>query len=199
MKKIIPLLIITAITSGCASQRDVSREEWLSMTTRTFPSTTVETVLKIGDQVLQFSDHSDVIVSHAENKIFGLRRFMIYAVLSATMGRYEFDLQATQKGQDVETKLEITRSFAAVFGPEMKDPWRWREAHDLFYGRMEALLYGKNWQTCSEAEDKSETGWFLEPLCLLADDKIPASGVQLSDYAKGELQGQIEFEKQQAP
>lgn len=196
--KIILFLISAIALTGCA-QRQVSREEWLSMTTRTFPNTTIETVLKTGDKVLQLSDQSDVTVAHGDNKIVGFRRFMIYAVLSATVGRYEFDLQATQKGHDVETKLEITRSFAAAFGPEMKDPWRWREAHDLFYGRIEALLYGKHWQTCSEAEDKSETSWFLEPLCLLADDKIPASGVQLSDYAKSELQGQIEFEKQQAP
>ena len=167
------------------------------MTTRTFTGTTVETVLKTGDKVLQLADPSDVTVSHRDQGIVGYRRFMIYAVLSATMGRYEFDLQATQKGQDVETKLEITRSFSAVFGPEMKDPWKWREAHDLFYNRMEALLYGKQWLTCSEAEDKADSGWFLEPLCLLADDKIPASGVKLSDYAKAELQGQLEFEKQQ--
>lgn len=195
MKNIIILVCLLAL-AGC-SQRQVSREEWLSMTSHTFPGTIVETVLKTGDQVLHLSDQSDVTVSHSENKIMAYRKFMIYAVLSATMGRYEFDLQATQKGQDVETKLEITRSFSAVFGPEMKDPWKWREAHDLFYNRMEALLYGKQWLTCSEAEDKAESGWFLEPLCLLADDKIPASGVKLSDYAKAELQGQLEFEKQQ--
>lgn len=194
MKKIAIIFIMVVVLAGC-SQRQVSREEWLSMTSHTFPNTTVDSVLKSGDQVLQLADATDVTVSHSEEKFLAYRKFMIYAVFSATFGRYEFELQAKQEGPNVTTKLEITRGISAVFGPEIKQQWKWRETHDLYFSRMEALLYNKKWETCSEAENKAESGWFLEPLCLLVDDNVPENGVELSLLGQEKLKEQIEFKK----
>ncbi len=194
MMKIGIILIMVVVLAGC-SQRQVNREEWLSMTSHTFPNTTVDNVLKAGDRVLQLSDISDVTVSHSQEKFTAYRKFMIYAVFSATFGRYEFEMQAKQLGPNVETKLEMVRAFSNVFGPEIKQQWKWREAHDLYFSRMEALLYNKKWETCSEAENKAESGWFLEPLCMLVDDNVPENGVQLSLSGQEKLKEQIEFEK----
>lgn len=180
MKKTIVLITTMAVMVGC-SQRQVSREEWLAMTTHTFPKTTVDAVLKTGDQVLTLSDPSDVSVSHSRDKLVAYRKFLIYAVFSATIGRYEFDLAAEQKGDDVVATLDMKSSITPVFGGEIKHPWKWREAYDLFYGRMEALLYGATWKTCTDAQEKSEASWYLEPLCLLADDNLPESGVKLTE------------------
>lgn len=183
MKKIIVYAVAVFFLAGCA-QRQVSRDEWLTMTTHTFPKTTIDTVLKTGDKVLTLSDPSDVSVAHSKENLSAYRKFLIYAVFSATIGRYEFDLAAEQKGEDVITTLDIKSSITPVFGGEIKHPWKWREAYELFYGRMDALLYGRAWLTCADAQEKSEESWYLEPLCLLADDTLPEAGVKLSDSAQ---------------
>lgn len=174
------ILIVMSMVCGCSS-RQVSREDWLSMSTHIFPKTTVDAVLKAGDKVITLSDPSDVSVSHSQGRLYAYRRFMIYTVFSAAFGHYDFDLAAEQKGDNVVATLNMQNSMSMVFGGEIKQPCKWKEAYDLLYSRMDALLYGGTWQTCKDAEEKSEASWYLEPLCLLADDNIPESGVKFTD------------------
>lgn len=187
------VLAIAAIMvlSGCAVNREVSREDWLNMTSHTFKNTSVDSVLKAADKVMHLSDPSDVTVSHTPDSMLGYRKFMIYAVFSATFGRYEFALHAKQNGPDVETRLDITNGTTAVFGPEIRTQWKYREPYDLYYSRIGAILYGDMWVTCETAEAKAEQGWILEPMCLLASDDIPISGVQLTAKDQEKLSAQL--------
>lgn len=189
--KIITMFIFIMVLSGCAVNREVSREDWLNMTSHTFKNTNVDSVLKAADKVLQLSDPDDVTVSHSPDSILGYRKFMIYAVLSATFGRYEFALHAQQKGPDVETRLDITSGTAAVFGPENRNQWKYREPYDLYYSRVGSILYGDMWTSCETAEAKAEQGWLLEPMCLLASDNIPRLGVQLTAKDQEKLAAQL--------
>jgi len=175
------LIVLCCITlAGCMPKRDLSREDWLQMSTKTFPDTNVEQIYKTAEKVLKASDPTDVLISHTEDKMLGQRNFLIYAVLAATVGQYDFDITARQDGKSVVMKMDIYRQLQGAFGPSMRHPFQWREAYDAYFGRMEALLYGKPWMICEELEEAAESNATLEPLCLLADDNIP-DGVKLSD------------------
>jgi hypothetical protein len=213
--KYVTILLVCILLAGCAAKRpDLTREQWLDMTSHTFKNTTVNDVLSSGEKVLRLSDPSDVSVYHVPNKMIGSRKYTVYAVLTAAFGNYNFDLTATQNGTDVETHLLIGHSAQSVmpmmtYTPGTQSsgiggtastgianvgaPMDWREQYDLFFSRIESIIYTKPWITCSEATDNKPTV-ALESLCLFADDNIP-EGIQLSErssqiVAKRELKKQ---------
>jgi hypothetical protein len=179
---------------GCAHNRKVTRQEWISMSSRTFKNTTVDAVLTSAEKVLTLDDPSDVEVFHTKNRMVGTRRYFIYAVLAASAGHYAFDVTATQQGADVLAELLISDSnqpitpsatagpgpmqFTASAGLVTGTPVQFREAYDLFFDRMAALAGTAAWRSCVEARDGTAND-FTDALCLLADDKIPAN-VRLS-------------------
>lgn len=171
--KWIAIILFSLVLAGCMPKRDMSREDWLQMSTRTFPNTTTEQVYKTSETVLRLSDPSDVMFSHTEDKMLGQRRFMIYSILSATVGKYDFDFTARQDGKGVVAKVNIYGEMQNMLGPVIRYHYQWREAYDAYFDRMEALLYGKPWRICQELEGAAEASAMLEPLCFLADDTIP--------------------------
>lgn len=194
------IVFVCCMLSACSQKRpNLTREQWIDMTSHTFKNTTVNEVLKTGEKVLQLSDPDDIKIYHLQNKLVGSRKYLVYMVIAADMGSYNFDLSAIQKGPDVETQLLIGHSNqpilpAITYTPgnqgngiggtaapgvaNVGNPMDWREQYDLFFSRIDALLYNKPWIICDEIrENKPVTA--VESLCYLADDRIP-DGVKLS-------------------
>ena len=178
-------VVACLVFSACA-KKQVTRAEWLQMSSHTFKDTNVEEVMLTGEKVLQLCDGSDVKFSHAPNRMIGDRYYLIYAVLAASFGHYIFDLSATQKGNDVVAQLLISESqqgvtgvpvvggagVAPMTGPVQGNPISDRAAYDLLFSRMDSLLYDKPWMACGVA--RARFGWGpVESLCLNADDDIP--------------------------
>ena len=185
--------------TGCTGLRspDITREEWLNMSSHVFPKTTVNDVLTNAEKVMRTSDPSDVRVYHQQDKMVATRRYFIYAVFAAVGGNFIFDLTAKQQGDDVATQLLISNSLQPITpmitagqggiggtagaGMVSGSQIPWRESYDLFYGRLESLLYNKPWVTC-DAFRKDTKSVYTESLCMLADDNIP-DGVKLSELS----------------
>lgn len=198
-----PLLFIAAISvllTACATPPpQLTRQEWLDMPQRTFKDTTVDKVLETSEKVLRLADPSDVQIHHLPNKMVGSRKYLIYAVLAASFGSYNFDVTAVQKDTDVITQLYVGSSAQSIIptatmtpgvqggwggvgatastGPvNVGAPFSDKEVYSLFFMRMESLLYNKPWITCEHAKNaifKNAPGRVFEPLCLLADDNEP--------------------------
>ena len=201
MNRLSLLLLLSLLLVSCATRPQLTRQDWLRMTQHTFKDTTVDEVLETSEQVLRLADPSDVRIYHLPNKMVGSRHYLIYAVIAASFGHYNFDMSARQKGADVITELYIGSSAQAVsptatMTPGVKGGWQGiggtattgpvnigtpiedKEAYLLYFMRMESLLYGKPWISCEQAKEKTFPGVpsrALEPLCLLADDNSPNS------------------------
>lgn len=201
MKRII-LLFFCFTLVGCAAKRpDLTREQWLDMTSHTFKNTNVNNVLKAGEKVLRLADPSDVTIYHLPNKMVGSRNYFVFAVIAAVSGNYLFELTAAQKESSVETQLIISHSAQPITAamtytpgagagvtavPGMvsnRPPMDYKEQYDLFYSRMESLLYSKPWIVCDEATQGKPTV-ALESMCILADDNMP-EGIALSPKSSG--------------
>lgn len=91
MKKIVMLMLVAVILAGCMPKRNVTREDWLAMSSHTFPNTTVDKVLIAGDKVAKSIDATYTKVMHAENKIEAHR---IVSILGITA---DYNLIASKK------------------------------------------------------------------------------------------------------
>lgn len=170
MKKIVMLMLVAVILTGCMPKRNVTREDWLAMSSHTFPNTTVDKVLIAGDKVAKSIDPKFTNVMHAENKMEARRIADIFS--NITM---DYNLTASKINNDVDAKLELVTHM----GPSLKINEQWHEAYNLFFNRMESVLYGKEWIVCEEAENNVENSNTLQSLCFKAQDEVPR-GVKLS-------------------
>ena len=167
----IGVLLIT----GSAQKKPLTRSDWLQMTTCEFKGKTVDEVLSAAEKVLILSDDSsDISFYHLPNKMGGSRKYNFYAVFVAGFGQYNFDVTATQNGDDVKAQLFIGHSsqtiaptptytpgvsggaggigVTAAPGPiTIGQPLEWGEIYELFFLRMKSILNGGKWYTCEEA------------------------------------------------
>ena len=203
--KCLLLLFLVIVLDGCVTRPELTRQQWLEMTSHTFKNTTVHDVLEAGDKVLKLADSSDVTVHHLQDKMVGSRRYNFYAVFAAVFGSFNFDLTAKQEGSDVITYLLIGHSSQPIIptatytpgttasgigvgaspGIVIGAPIPFSEPYSLFFSRIEALLFGATWMTCAETKIDKPTGT-LDSMCFLADDTIP-EGASISEYTHKQL------------
>jgi len=198
VKRLLAVLLILCFC-GCAPVKpNLTRADWLNMSTHTFKKTNVNDVLTLGERVLLLADPSDVQTYHLQNKMVGSRRYLVYMVIAASFGSYNFDLTAIQKGEDVESTLFIGHSAQPVMpmvtGGEggigatagagianIGSPIPHKDTYQLFFSRIESMLNGSEWKTCDEVRENTKN-MYSEALCTLADDNIP-EGAKLSKRA----------------
>jgi hypothetical protein len=194
---LIVLLSIFLLCSCATPKPQLTRQDWLDMTQYAFKDTAIDKVLEAGEKVLRLADPSDVTIYHFPNKMVGSRKYFIYAVLAASFGSYNFDVTATQQGNDVLVQLYIGESSQPImpvmtYTPGVQGGWQGMGAtattgpisigtpidqkavYKLFFKRIESLLYNKPWISCEKAKELfSEKRSSLYALCLLADDNEP--------------------------
>lgn len=169
------VLSVFMLCVGCATpKKNLTREEWLNMTTHNFKDTTTESVLKAAEKVLTLSDASDDLsFQHYPARMIAQRRWNYYAVLTAAFGSYNFDITTTQQENNVMMQLYIGSTAQAVmptptYTPGVQGGWGGAgatatttpvnvgipvenpEAYNLFYQRMESILNAKEWVTCEQ-------------------------------------------------
>ncbi|PKN88721.1 MAG: hypothetical protein CVU51_03640 [Deltaproteobacteria bacterium HGW-Deltaproteobacteria-1] len=165
MKRKVLLLTVALLLVGCMPQREITRQDLLAMSSHTFPNTTVDQVLNAASTVAKYLDLKYTIVTCTENQMKAERM----ASTSTPKITFEYILTASQKNNDVEAKLELTLQFEN----RRKKPEKWHEAFNLYFNRMESVLYGKEWVTCVEAEKKVENSNTLQSICFKAKDEVP--------------------------
>ena len=184
---------------GCStvslwSNKIWTEEEWTKLTSREFQRKTSKEALEAAQKVLILDDKKDISVYNYPNKIVASRRYFAYAVIAASYGTYTFDIQTQEKDDNTVVRLIISSSESAssaavipgiaggysnpqvvptsatVYGQIIE-----RKAdYDLFFSRVESLLYGKPWIICDRCQDyiKGCNG-DRESLCFHADDNVP--------------------------
>lgn len=158
------LILLVALCSGCVTVPKHTKEEWLSMTNHKFPGKSKDEVLKAAEKVLNLSDKGFQL-SYTDDSIKAIR----HAHILITSIRYTFDVKATSSGSTTNCQLGINSSV-----PQMSQDSPFNQLYDLFFSRMDFLLYNKNkWQTCAEAATSADSSAIFEPLCFNAADLSP--------------------------
>lgn len=150
MRKLI-LLVAVVVLAGCITRPQVSREEYISMTTRTYEGVTKKQVFKAAENFLRLLDGDDFIIEYPENRINATRDWF----LLLSHGRTSWEIKTSPSIESTKVDVHVKSTMNASVLPTDK------VVYDVFWARMDYLLGKRNdWLTCekvSEMFNKKET------------------------------------------
>lgn len=183
------------LAMGCSLpvRKEMSRDEWLTVTRHTFPGVTKDQAIAAAERVLKLADGDDVRVVHHEDGFVASRSWSMYLVLGVQFGVDTWDVRVSQEGADSKVRLGVASQGqmlapmptakgdasvgtmpgmggAAVEGTAI---------YDLFWSRMAYLLGQRDrWMSCAESDARVKAGtvWGMnEPLCnsFNVKDQVP--------------------------
>ncbi|MES2770274.1 MAG: hypothetical protein V4596_14120 [Bdellovibrionota bacterium] len=177
----IVFLILILLLSSCA-HRNMTREEWLEVGQRTYSNTTKEQLIKNAEKILVLADGDDFKFIHKPNGFVASRSWLIYLVISATMGTDHWNFEVQEKDGKLIATVNASQTAGSVTGyavnnqagtvttPTMGTPIQGTAIYDTFWNRLDYLQGLKNdWMDCKRANRKikdKETWGNIEPLCL---------------------------------
>ncbi len=178
---------------GCASppSKQLSREEYLTMTTRVYKNEKSERVIAKAEEVLRLADEKDVKFAHKKNGFIAQRHWMMYAVIAAYNGVHYYDFSVEQEGKNIRATLELrgqgnlhTAAISPVIGgaggvtvtpdsmPSAAVVVFDQASYDLFWHRLEYLLgKQKTWLTCDDMKERVKQGLSEGSIALLCQDQ----------------------------
>jgi hypothetical protein len=168
MKHFAIALLLTTLVA-CASHKNYTQEQWMTMTTHDYPGKTVSEVLDATDKVLRLADPPDMKIYHWPDRISAIRSYSVYMVFSFVIGTFNFDVRADQTQTVSRVTALITNSASG--NKIIDDP----ETYNLLFSRINHFLNSEQWYTCQQASMKysESNSRSLDALCLMADDKLP--------------------------
>jgi len=156
MKRLFAAAAILA-TAGCAAPHQiVDRSDFLAEGTRTYKGIPRERVIEAARFVLQYSDPTDFEFRDSLTGFTGLRRYMVYAVLTTAQGREKWEFTTEASGKDVRASVAISEAGHATGSFGSTIPYDGKMAsiplYRLFWDRVDYML-GKrpDWVTCGQA------------------------------------------------
>ncbi len=181
---------------SCAPQKPMTPEEiaaertrQMGMITRVYDNKKPEEVLLAAARIFSLAD-DDYTVSHAPTSIQAQRNWMIYLVISATMGTDTWIVEVQPEGSGTKVMARHSGQMAsatamavptsnggmsatAVTSPAMQNMTTRPAIYQLFFARLDNLM-GKrsDWVTCRDASAMFTDG-NLDPFCTVANDRTP--------------------------
>jgi len=202
MKKLFFTYALLAVAiSGCApKQPQMSRQEWINTTTRTYAGITKDQAMEATEKLFRLADGDDFTVTHAEDGLSAVRQWSIYMVIAAAFGTDYWTVRAAQDGDKVKVSVQASVQNQAI-GPMMTaggdisasampvigTPVTGTALYDLFFARLDYLLGKRDtWMTCEDEKHriKSKITWGIDdPLCSAANmkDDTPEAIITASD------------------
>lgn len=186
--------LIAVLLTGCATtQPQLSREEWLSITSRSYEGVTKEQVISSAERLFRLADGDDFNVVHTEDGLYASRNWSAYMVIAAAMGtdywqvkvapdgnRFKAYVQVNSQAQGVTPMATTNGAWTATTTPMAGSPVMGTAIYDVFWARMDYLL-GKrsDWMNCQIADErvKQKITWGTnEALCnsFNIKDEVPS-------------------------
>lgn len=189
---LVMLVLLFCFGSGCAKQPQMSREEWISVTTHEYKGVSVNDSLIATEKLLRLADGDDFKVVHMEKGLYATRPWLVYLVFAAAMGTDYWKVTATEIDGGVKMTMYANVSASAVTPmpttggdltassmPMAGSPVMGPALYDLFWSRLDYLLgKGEQWTTCEDIYKKvrdKELWGDVAPLCngFNVADKMP--------------------------
>lgn len=172
MKQLAVLLICVSLI-GCANHKKKATLEEMDtilrlnkeQATRFYPGKTQQEVRKASQQVFELLDPADVKFDLRDNELLVTRFYMVYAVLSAALGRdwYSVSFESEQSGTKATFGFDTAFSAGIIVAPipesfKSKIPASTSNNPSdfkLFHDRVEFMLgLRKDWVTCDMAKQE---------------------------------------------
>jgi hypothetical protein len=131
--------------AACATPPQLTREQWLTETTRVYPDHTPAEILDAAREVFVLADGEDFGFAYPDDRsMIATRPWSIFVLLSATTGSDVWRFWVSDHGiarVNVQSQCTSINQCGPVTTPEV---------YELFWGRMDYLL-GKSeiWETCA--------------------------------------------------
>lgn len=174
MKRIIYIILLALI--GCAhSPPQMSRDEFLNMTTREYQNPKEEIFASI-QTLFVLSDGDDYSFSYEDNKIIASHEYEAYAILYYIHGYHIWTIDVQETGSGVIVKATVTDQGGGFIGSIPYHTIMFHGVYDLFFSRLDYLLgRSKEWLTCKEAKVRYNTNMYehLDAWCFFTKDDTP--------------------------
>lgn len=180
-KYAVPVIAIFLV--GCATPHpQLSREEWLSVTSRNYEGVTKEQVIGSAERLFRLADGDDFSIVHAEDGLYASRNWSAYVVIAAVTGTDYWQIKVTPDGNRIKASVQVNTqsqevvpmattngAWTATTMPMAGSPVMGTAIYDVFWARMDYLL-GKrsDWMNCRVADErvKQKVTWGTnEALC----------------------------------
>lgn len=185
MTRLVILILSLLVFSGCMSRPQMSRAEYMALTTREYSDITPEQLYTAAEAMFEFSSPGGYRYAHHDG---GMQ-----AVESGFGGARTWSLNVSKVGAGVRLQVGMTAPGAPGFAPVMvaggamgiaaapggAAPVVNTVTYDAFWARLEYML-GKraDWMTCAEVRDRIISGVVWggpSPLCdIRLMDPLPA-------------------------
>lgn len=158
--------LLLALAAGCAHERELSRQEQLAETTRTFPASEKEAVIEAARRVIQAGGGGRLIVADNIDGFVATR-----TGLAVFLDTWTFTVR--ERGAELVASVSVFRNeqslmllptttpgtFAAGTSPTSSVPIAGSALYRLFWQRVEYALHRSNsWPTCAESRRLIEAG-----------------------------------------
>lgn len=166
---VIALLLVLA---GCATQRQMSRDEYLQTTQKEYQGKSSDDVLRAAERLFVLADGDDFTFHHTDESLSASRQWTVYLVLAASMGSDNWLIQTKNTQDGVKVSAKVATQAGAV-APMATTGGDWTATglpgggnivqgtaiYDVFWARMDYLL-GKSdkWMTCEVADSRVKAG-----------------------------------------
>jgi hypothetical protein len=187
MRKIVflPILFVLVwVFGGCSQSPQLTRQQWIELTTRTYTHTSEEAVYTAAEKLFRLADGNDFVISYYKDGMVASRKFMDYLLVADRDGVDTWRLTTKDLGGGkVQVSVEVGTQKSNTFPaptlkgdlsiyttPALETPAIQGTAlYDLFWKRMDYLMgKSKVWTTCKDADallDDKTTWGTLAPLC----------------------------------
>ena len=166
------LVFLSAILTGCATpHKQLTRDEWMQATTRTYAGVNKDQVLSATEKLLRLADGDDFNIIHTESGINATRNWIAYMVIAGVSGTDYWDIRATPIERGVNVSVQVSTQSQNTAPMQMGSNWMPVNStnpgtpaygvaiYDIFFSRLDYML-GKraNWMTCKEADERVKNG-----------------------------------------
>jgi hypothetical protein len=192
MHSIATILICAMVASSCATQnRQMTRQEFLSVSTKTYPHHDAEQVLAAAETILRLAD-SDYQFMHSQNGMKASRFWQRYMFLYLAQGNDYWTIEALPSDAGVRVSAQINTGFSgtnilpttggdlsASAGSSIAVSAIGSATYLLFFDRLDYLLWQRDeWPDCKASQLRRKSGGATgtdAPLCdaFNTEDKPP--------------------------
>lgn len=153
-------MILSIIFLSACAQKQMSREEWLAVTQRTYSNVKKEHLIAKAEEVLTLADGDDFILAHNQDGFTASRNWLLYIVIAASSGTdfWTFEVKPGS-GDTINARVSVSynagnivatgTSGGAITTPGSGSAVQGNAVYNIFWSRLDYLL-GKTdqWMDC---------------------------------------------------
>ena len=156
LKNTFLIIVLSLLIAGCTAPKQLSRKEWLEVTTRHYTDVTTEDVLLAAEKLFRLADGDDFKFYHTKDSLSATRNWVAYMVIAAAGGTDYWKIQVASIPNGVTVTIQVnTSAWALIPMSPNASPVQGTAIYDVFWARLEYLL-GKRteWMSCKEANKR---------------------------------------------